>query len=261
MIALVNDGEPGMASGKFKDHFSGHANSYAGARPGYPATLFEWLAAQCKQHALAWDCATGNGQAAGELAKHFERVVATDASAEQIANAKRAANVDYRVAAAEDCGLDDSGIDLVTVAQALHWFDLDAFYAEVKRVLKPEGVIAAWGYHLTRVCPEIDRVIDLFDAEIIGPYWPPERRHIDAHYQDIDFPFARLQVPAFDMRLAWSRKQFLDYIATWSAVQRYRKEKGHDPVTWLENEIAAYWNSNEVRDVSWPMFFLAGRNE
>ncbi|HEX6930281.1 MAG TPA: class I SAM-dependent methyltransferase [Gammaproteobacteria bacterium] len=248
-----------MANETFKDHFSAHANRYAEARPGYPGALFEWLAAQCRERALAWDCATGSGQAAVELARHFERVVATDASAEQIANARQAANIAYCVAPAENCGLDDASIDLVTVAQALHWFDRDAFYAQARRVLKPGGVIVAWGYHLTRVQPAIDRIINVFDQAIIGPFWPPERRHIDARYGDLDFPFARIAVPDFDMHLAWSRKQFLDYIATWSAVQRYRKQKGHDPMAWLENEIAAYWNPDEVLDVSWPMFFLAGR--
>ncbi len=244
----------------FKDHFSGHAGSYAEARPGYPDALFEWLASQCEERALAWDCATGSGQAAVRIAEHFNRVIATDASAAQLANAKRAANVDYRVAPAESSGLEDASVDLVTVAQALHWFDIAAFYAEARRALKPGGAIVAWGYHLTRVSAEVDRAIDMFDREIIGPYWPPERRYIDARYRDLPFPFDRFDVPEFDMRLAWNRKQFLGYIATWSAVQRYRQAKGHDPMAWLENEIAAYWNPDEVREVSWPMFFLAGRN-
>ncbi|HEX7046612.1 MAG TPA: class I SAM-dependent methyltransferase [Gammaproteobacteria bacterium] len=244
----------------FKDHFSGHANHYARARPDYPDGLFEWLATQCKERTRAWDCATGSGQAARQLAERFEHVVATDASAAQIANAKPAANIEYRVAPAEHSRLDDASVDLVTVAQALHWFDVEKFYVEAKRVLKPSGVIAAWGYHLTRVQPEIDRIIEVFDEEIIGPFWPPERRHIDNRYQDLPFPFTHIAVPEFTMHLAWSREQFLAYIATWSAVQRYRKEKDHDPMVWLENEIAAYWNPGEVLDVSWPMFFLAGRN-
>ncbi len=244
----------------FKDHFSGHANSYAKARPGYPAELFGWLASLCDERALAWDCATGSGQAASMLAKDFAAVIATDASAAQIENAVHAANITYRVAPAERSALESASVDLVTVAQALHWFDIDAFYAEVRRVLKPGGVIAAWGYHLTRVSAHIDRAIEMFDAEIIGPYWPPERRHIDARYGDLDFPFARIEAPELAMHLAWNRRQFLDYIGTWSAVQRYRQAKGHDPLVWLENEIAAYWREDDVRDVSWPIFFLAGRN-
>lgn len=244
----------------FKDHFSGHATGYALARPGYPSDLFEWLATQCHGHGLAWDCATGNGQAAVALSRYFDKVIATDASAEQIKSAKRAANVEYHVAGAESSGIDRESVDMVTVAQALHWFDLDAFYLEAKRVLKPDGVIAIWGYHLTRVSPEIDRAIDLFDREIVGPYWPPERRHIDRHYSDFDFPFTRIDVPSFAMRLAWNRRQFLDYIGTWSAVQRYRKDKGHDPLVWLDNELAACWNTEEILDVEWPMFFLVGRN-
>lgn len=244
----------------FKDHFSAHADRYAQARPGYPDALFDWLAAQCTEKALAWDCATGNGQAAAKLARHFAKVIATDASAEQVAHAPHVRNVEYRVARAEHSGLDDASVDLVTVAQALHWFDLDAFYAEARRVLRPDGVLAAWGYHLTRVSPPIDRTIDLFDAQIVGAYWPPERRHIDARYRDLAFPFARLETPEFAMRLAWNRKQFLDYIGTWSAVQRYRQAKGYDPLVWLENEIAAAWNAEEILEVSWPMFLLVGRN-
>lgn len=244
----------------FKDHFSGHANHYAQARPDYPDALFEWLAEQCKERTHAWDCATGSGQAARQLAEHFDAVTATDASAPQIANAKHSPRIEYYVALAEHSELDDASADLVTVAQALHWFDVEKFYAEAKRVLKPAGVIVAWGYHLTRVSLEIDRVIDVFDQDIIGPFWPPERRHIDNRYRDLPFPFTRIAVPDFTMHLAWSREQFLAYISTWSAVQRYRKEKGHDPMVWLENEIAAYWNPGEVVDVSWPMFFLAGRN-
>jgi len=248
-----------MMKDGFKDHFSGHADSYAKARPGYPPELFEWLASLCNARATAWDCATGSGQAAVMLAEYFDRVIATDASTEQIANAQPAAGVEYRVVPAEHSGLPDSSVDLVTVAQALHWFDVDAFCAEARRVLKPEGVIAAWGYHLTRVTPQIDRIVDVFDAEIIGPCWPPERRHVDARYRDLNFPFLPLNPPAFAMRMAWSRRQFLDYIGTWSAVRRYRQTKGHDPLAWLENEIAAYWHPDDVLDVSWPMFFLVGK--
>lgn len=244
----------------FKDHFSGHANSYAKARPGYPPELFGWLASLCDGHALAWDCATGSGQAALMLARHFDAVVATDASATQIENATHAANIEYRVAPAERSEFEDASVDLITVAQALHWFDVAAFYAEAHRALKPGGVIAAWGYHLTRVSQHVDRAIGMFDAEVIGPYWPPERRHIDARYGDLDFPFARIEAPEFAMQLAWNRRQFLDYIGTWSAVQRYRQAKGHDPLVWLENEIAAYWRADEVLGVLWPMFFLVGRN-
>lgn len=248
-----------MNKDPFKDHFSGHAGSYARARPRYPAALFSWLATQCEATRVAWDCATGNGQAALALVDHFEKVVATDASETQIANAEPHPHVSYRVGPAEHSGLPDDSIDLVTVAQALHWFDHERFYVEARRVLKPGGVIAAWGYHLTRVSPEIDRIIDVFDQQIVGPYWPPERRFIDSRYSDLPFPFKRMDVPEFSMALEWNRQQFLDYIGTWSSVQAYRRDKGHDPMVWLESELAAYWNAETVREVKWPMFFLVGR--
>lgn len=245
----------------FKDHFSGHASQYAQARPGYPDELFSWLASLCESNALAWDCATGSGQAARQLAAHFGHVIATDASAAQIESAMATPGVEYRVAAAENSGFEDGSADLVTVAQALHWFTLDAFYAQVRRVLKPDGVLAVWGYHLTRVSPAIDAVIDMFDAAIVGPYWPAERRHIDSRYRDLPFPFAPIEAPEFAMQLQWKRRQFLDYIGTWSAVQRYRAAKGHDPLVWLENELAAFWDADETLVIAWPMFFRVGRND
>ena len=242
----------------FKDHFSGHAADYARARPVYPEALYAWLAEQCRAHERAWDCATGNGQAAVALAAHFREVIATDASDAQIANAVQKTNVTYRVAPAEDSGLDAGSCDLITVGQALHWFDQAAFHAEVRRVARPGALLAAWSYHLTRVSESIDRVIDVFDGEIIRDYWPPERRHIDARYEDLPFPFERIPFPQFAMQCEWTLAQFLDYIGTWSAVQRYRKAKGHDPVTWMENELAAFWARDERKRVSWPLFGLVG---
>lgn len=245
---------------EFKDHFSGHATQYAVARPTYPDALFAWLPAQCDAHYLAWDCGTGSGQAAIALAEHFDRVIATDASAAQIESATAAPGVEYHVAVAENSSLEDGSADLVTVAQALHWFTLDAFYTEARRVLKAGGVLAAWGYGLTRVSPDIDRIMDVFDSSIVGPYWPPERRHIDSRYEDLHFPFAPIEAPVFAMHRSWKRQQFLDYIATWSAVQRYRQAKGHDPLVWLENELAACWHPQDILDVSWPLFMRVGRN-
>lgn len=242
----------------FKDHFSGHAAGYARSRPGYPPELFAWLSARCRQHHLAWDCATGNGQAAVALADYFETVIGTDASSAQIGNAQHCENVEYRIVAAEESGLGDASCDLVTVGQALHWFDQQRFHAEVRRVAKPGALLAAWGYHLSRVAPPIDRVIDVFDQQIVGSYWPAERRHIDARYADLPFPFEPVAFPVFDMQLEWTRAQFLAYIGTWSSVQRYRQEKGHDPLVWLENELAPFWRVDEVRRVSWPLFGLAG---
>lgn len=242
----------------FNDHFSSHAGEYAKARPDYPAELFEWLASLCTACDLAWDCATGNGQAAIALARHFERVIATDASDKQIANASPHPNVEYRVAAAEDSGLQPASVDLVTVAQALHWFDQARFHDEARRVLKPGGVIAAWCYHFAEIDADVDCIMRVFEYEVVGEFWPPERKHIDAHYQDLPFPFERIAMPEFRMIRNWTRAQFLAYVATWSAVQRYRERRGHDPMAWLENELDAFWLRDEVRRVTWRLFGLVG---
>ncbi|MBA3564103.1 MAG: class I SAM-dependent methyltransferase [Gammaproteobacteria bacterium] len=243
----------------FKDHFSGHAAAYAAARPDYPEALFAWLAQQAPARNTVWDCATGSGQAALALTEYFDAVHATDASSEQIANARAHEKIRYAVAPAEASGLPEASLDMITVAQAAHWFDLPTFYAEARRALKPRGVLAMWGYGLTRIVPAIDRVIDRFDAEIIGPYWPAERRHIDNAYRDIDFPFAGLPVPRFHMLKRWTLTEFLAYIGSWSAVQRYRKEKGSDPVVWLRRELNIVWSEADgSRDVIWPLFMLAG---
>lgn len=244
---------------EFKDHFSAHADSYAKARPTYPRELFSWLAEQCERRELAWDCATGNGQAAIALAEFFDAVHATDASAAQIGNAFAHERVRYAVAPAEASRLPEASCDLVTVATALHWFDHARFNAEVQRVLKPGGVIAAWAYGLTRVAPEIDAITATFDEAIVGPWWPPERRHVDTRYAGIPFPFTRIAAPEFEMRVEWDRRQFLAYHSTWSSVQRYRKARGHDPLVWLEAELASFWPAAEVRSVRWPLFMMAGR--
>lgn len=243
----------------FKDHFSTHAGDYAKARPGYPAALFSWLADIAPARECAWDCATGNGQAAVALADHFTRVIATDASETQIQHASPHPKVDYRIATAEQSGIASASCDLVTVAQAYHWFAQDVFLAEVRRILKPGGVLAVWGYGLTRVSPEIDRVVDMFANRIVGPYWPPERIHIDNEYADLPFIENMIDAPAFAMSLQWQREQFLAYLETWSSVQRYCNEKHHSPMNWVRDELDVYWPAGQVLEVSWPIFFKAGR--
>lgn len=247
--------------GCFKDHFSEHAACYASARPDYPAKLFAWLAQQAPSRESAWDCATGNGQAALGLAKHFKRVHATDASSQQIANARAHERVHYTVASAEHSNLPDARFDLITVAQAAHWFDLSAYYADVRRALKPRGMLAMWGYGLTRINPEVDQIIDRFDEVMVGSYWPPERRHIDNAYEDLEFPFPRIDAPAFAMRKHWALIEFLTYIRSWSAVQRYQRERRSDPMDWLQRELEQVWGIHERRDVCWPLFILAGIND
>ncbi len=248
----------------FKDHFSGNSADYAAYRPDYPAALFAWLAAQAPGRTLAWDCATGSGQAALGLAPHFQRVEATDASVDQIAQARPHARVNYRVAPAEAPGLPSASVDLVTVAQAAHWFDLPVFHAEVKRVLRPDGVLAIWCYERLRVEPALDEVIDAFYGQRLGPYWPPERRHVETGYRDLDFPFRELEGPAFAMDAAWNLDQLLGYFATWSAVKACRRETGDDPLPALRDRLASIWLASGVslaapKNIKWPLSLRLGR--
>ena len=249
-----------MSASPFKDHFSGHAAAYADARPGYPEALFQWLAKLTTEHATAWDCGTGNGQAAQGLARHYRQVIATDPSREQIANAFPGERIDYRVAPAEAPGLPERSVDLVSVAQALHWFDRPKFYAEVRRVLKPGGAIAAWCYGVCTITPEIDALLQGFYDGTVGPYWPPERRLIDEGYRRIEFPFVEVEPPALQMRQRWDVAQFLAYLETWSAVQRYLKQNGHDPLLEFGQNLRELWGAPEFkRDVCWPLHIRVGR--
>ncbi len=243
----------------FKDHFSGHAAAYAEARPGYPPALFAWLADESPQRECAWDCATGNGQAACALAEHFRLVVATDASAEQIANARAHPRIAYRVAPAESPGLEPASVDLVTVAQAVHWFDRPRFYAAANAALVPGGLIAVWSYGLFTISPEIDAAVARFYDGPIGRYWPPERRLVDEHYETLDFPFEEIAAPDFDMRQSWTLDQVIAYLGTWSGVQRYRRAEGHDPMAAIASELERLWDDAPQRRVSWPLYLRAGR--
>lgn len=244
---------------RFKDHFSGHAARYRDYRPGYPAALFAWLASQTPRHALAWDCATGNGQAAVALAGHFAQVVATDASAQQIARAEGHARVDYRVATADNSGLAQRSVDLITVAQAAHWFDLPAFYREVERVARDGAVLALWCYGLARITPEVDALVEDYYQNTVGPYWPPERRHIETGYRTFEFPFPELAAPAFTMEADWSVQQLLGYLDTWSASRRCATMTGRDPIAALSPAIADAWGDMPTRKVQWPLSLRVGR--
>lgn len=244
---------------EFKDHFSGHADEYARYRPGYPPALFEWLASQAPATRLAWDVGTGSGQAAVGLARHFDRVVATDAAAAQLNNAAVHERVLYKVASAEDAGLADGSVDLVTVAQAVHWFDFARFYAEVRRVLRAHGVIAIWTYGLARITPAVDAVVARYYTETVGRYWPPERRFVDEEYRTIPFPFDEFDAPAFRMALSWSLADLLGYLGTWSATKRYAQAHGVDPIDALREPLAGAWGREAVRGVEWGLYVRVGR--
>jgi SAM-dependent methyltransferase len=249
-----------MASGSGTDHFSGHAPDYARFRPNYPDALFDWLAAQTAGHDLVWDVGCGNGQASLPLAGHYTQVVATDLSAEQIAQAPAHPHIAYRAAPSHQSGLADASCDLVTIAQALHWFDFDAFYAEVRRVLKPGGLIAAWTYQLLRADPAIDGVLEEFYRRELGPYWPPERRWVDLGYQGMPFPFAEIAPPALEIRLQWTLADLVAYLGTWSATQRFIKAENRDPTIELGERLAPHWGPPDtLRTIIWPMALRAGR--
>ena len=247
-----------MAS--FKDHFSALAAQYAAFRPTYPPELFDYLASACGERRLVWDCACGNGQASLPLAQHFEAVVASDASAQQIAAASPHPRISYRVASESQSGLEPGSVDLVTVAQALHWLNLEGFYAEVKCVLAPRGLLAVWTYAVPRARePDIDAAIARFAGETVGPWWPPERRLVDSGYRTLPFPFAELASPPFHMEQRWPLPHFLGYARSWSATARYVADKGVDPVLALGEELETMWGAPEVeRSIIWPLSLRVG---
>lgn len=238
----------------FKDHFSGVAADYRTFRPTYPAALFGFLAERAPDRALAWDCATGNGQVARGLAPWFDVVVATDASAAQVAGALAHPRIAYRVAPAERSPLPDRSVRLVAVAQALHWFDRPAFFAEVRRVLVPGGLLAIWNYGVIRMDGPMDALIDHLYGEVLGPHWPPERRLVESGLADLVLPFTDVPAPAFEMSARWSRKALLGYLGTWSAVTRYRSSTGGDPLAPFARAVSEIWpDAEERRAVTWPL--------
>ncbi|MDT3677231.1 MAG: class I SAM-dependent methyltransferase [Burkholderiaceae bacterium] len=247
-----------MAS-RFTDHFGSVASTYADSRPSYPQALFDWLAEQCARRELAWDCGAGSGQASVALASRFARVIATDASAKQIARAIPHARVEYRVAVAEQSGLDAGCVDLIVVAQALHWFDLGRFWPEVRRVARRGAVFAAWTYGPLHVeGNEVDALVQRFRAQI-APWWPEERRHVENGYRDIALPFPRLEAPPLAIDARWDVDRLLGYLRSWSSVVRMRQARGVDPVQALEAPMRAAWGATVgERVIRWPLTLLAG---
>jgi SAM-dependent methyltransferase len=244
----------------FHDHFSGHAREYTRYRPRYPRELFAFLASLPPRREHAWDCGTGNGQAAGELAEFFAQVTATDPSANQIANARPHDGVQYLVALAERCPLPAASVDLVTVAQALHWFDLERFHAEVRRVVRPGGVLGAWSYGLAKVSPEVDTVIATLYSDVLGPYWPPERAVVEQEYATITFPFEEIDAPRFTMTACWNLDDLVGYLNTWSSAQAFVRQHGTDPLDPLRSKLEEAWGSAQsTHDVTWPLYLRVCR--
>lgn len=221
--------------------------------------MYQRLAELVPRRSVVWDCATGNGQAARDLARYFDRVIATDASAEQIAQAVPTENVEYRVATAEASGLDDHSIALTTVAQALHWLDFDRFYAEVRRVTVPHGVFAAWSYGACQAGTDVDPLLRDFQEGTVGPYWNPGRRWVDEEYRTIPFPFEEIALPPLVLRTNWTLRQLGEYVRSWSAVAKYRREHGQDPVAPLLEQLGQHWGPNATREITWPLTIRVGR--
>lgn len=245
---------------EFKDHFSAQSKGYSKFRPSYPQELYPYLSGLCKDHNLVWDCATGTGQAARGLSPFFDRIIATDGSAQQVEKAEGPQNITFCVAAAEESGLETSSVDLVTVAQALHWFAHDDFFQEVKRVLKPGGILAVWTYNLLSIDRDIDRIIRQLYMKTIGEYWPPERALVNENYRNIDFPFQEIAPPDFNMTASWRLDDLLGYLSTWSAVVRYKADKGRDPIEEIRTGLSAAWGEDtNRRSVNWPLSFRIGQ--
>jgi len=241
-----------------RDKFSSQAHTYAKFRPTYPAELYAFLFSSVRNKSTAWDCGTGNGQVAIELAKQFSNVYATDVSEKQLSHAPSRENIAYFHSRAEHTHFPDDAFDLITVAQAIHWFDFDAFYSEVRRVAKPDALLAVWGYGLTTISPEIDALVFDFYTNVVGKYWDVERRHIDDAYKSIPFPFRQVQTPEFNIAQSWKFEHFIGYLNSWSAVQNCLAAKQVNPVEEFKNMLEQRWNNDEVKLVLFPIFTRIG---
>lgn len=243
-----------------KDLFSKQSDLYARYRPTYPTALYDYILSFVKEKNTAWDCATGNGQAAVVLADHFKKVIATDISAAQIEKAKRKENIEYSVCAAESTPFADNTFDLVTVAQAYHWIKWDEFKKEVTRVCKPNAVIAVWTYYSRTTDDErIDKAVNDFYENVTRPYWDYERKHVDEKYSTVEFDYELLPVKEFETILYWKREDLIGYVSSWSAVQKYIKTNGHSPLPLLEEEINKLWPQDQTKKVVFPIYLKLGR--
>ena len=238
--------------------FSGISEEYAATRPAYPAELFDWLASCVTRHDLAWDAATGNGQAAIGLAAHFTRVVATDVSASQLRHARPHPRIDYRVGSAEESGLPPGSVDLAVAAAAIHWFDLDRFYAEIGRVVRRGGVVAAWSYHVAHVTPPLDRILWPFYENVVGPYFAAGARMVDARYTGLALPGEEITAPQLAVSVRWSAADVIRFIRTWSGVHAYIAAKKEDPVDRVAPAIEEAFGGG-VLDLRFPLYIRAAR--
>ncbi|GAB4129086.1 MAG: class I SAM-dependent methyltransferase [Raineya sp.] len=242
-----------------KDYFSEQSDSYAQFRPSYPEEFFTYLDQLLPTKNNAWDCGTGNGQVAIRLAKMFENVFATDISQAQINNAFQAKNIHYSLQTAEKTNFTEQIFDLIVAAQAVHWFDFERFYAEVRRTAKKNALLVLIGYGRVQILEPIDKIIDNFYFNVLGQYWDKERKYIDEHYQTIPFPFEELQTPTFTHTYTWSLEHLIGYLGTWSAVKKFRKQKGYNPLKQLRTQIEEIFDTQKSFEVHFPILLRIGR--
>lgn len=242
-----------------KDNFSQGSQYYSKYRPGYPDQVFDYIKSHLSKTTLAWDCGTGNGQVAGRLAEFFDRVEATDISKNQLKNAVKRDNINYSLQPAEKTGFRDDQFDLVVCAQAVHWFDFEQFFSEVRRCLKADGLVLLMGYGLFRSNPGTNKIIQNFYKEIIGPFWDEERKYLEEEYLTIPFPFKEIETPKFKQTYYWTIEHLLGYLRTWSAVKHFEKSQKKDPVSMIENDLReAFGEQNEI---NFPIFLRLGKNQ
>ena len=242
-----------------KDNFSSQSDKYVKYRPTYPLDFFEYLNSIVANKQNAWDCGTGNGQVAYELAKTFDNVFATDISRTQIDNALREANITYSLQPAERTNFDDEQFDLIIIAQAIHWFDFERFYAEVRRTARENALICVVGYGRIKISEEIDRAIANFYENVIGTYWDKERRYIDEDYKTIPFPFKEIRTPGFVNILNWTLEHLIGYLNTWSAVKHFINKNRHNPIDDLQSELEQHWEKGQTKKVHFPLLLRVGQ--
>jgi hypothetical protein len=240
-----------------KDYFSDHSKIYATFRPTYPDELYRFIFGHLQHFDTAWDCATGNGQVAHMLATQFDKVYATDISPQQLHHAIQAPNIIYSESAAEQTSFPDQSFDLITVGQAIHWFNLPAFYNEVKRTAKPDAWIAVWGYTNCIIKPEIDTLVLHFYREVVGPYWDEARKMVEDEYKNLPFPFDEIITPRFSIKTEWTLDAFAGYLTSWSATQKFIKANHYNPVPVVMEHIAPLWP--EPLTVTFPLFLRLGK--
>lgn len=242
-----------------KDNFSTQSAEYAIYRPTYPQELYDYLLNLVNNTDTAWDCATGNGQVARVLAQRFKSVYATDISEQQLHQALKMPNIVYDVAPAEKINVPDQSFDLITVAQAIHWFNFEAFYSEVKRTLKPNGLLAVIGYGIMFIDKKVDKAIHKLYEDILGKYWDSERRYIEEEYKTIPFPFEEIIAPHFQIKTKWTFNQMIGYLNTWSSLQHYKKANDRNPLEYMFTELKEAWGDDATKDVHFPILLRVGR--